>query len=99
MFGTVVAHENRVYASYSHIIYAYSVADDEWSQLKSFKHQYFSLAIIDGKLTTIGGWRAKSSSFLASAMWSIQPKNGTILKSLLDLYGDEIVPSMPTARM
>ena len=95
--GTVVVHERTAYFSVNWSVYSYTVSVDKWTQLPECKFERFSLAVINGKLTTIGG-------IMGGIIGGI---NGQIIvgimeyatNSLFSLSGSswkEVLPPMPT---
>ena len=50
--GTVVVHERTAFEK---SVYSYTVSADKWTKLPECKFQLFGLAVVKGKLTTIGG--------------------------------------------
>ena len=85
-----MVHSNTVYLSNDHNVYSYELSEDKWTELPPSSHQYFSLAFINNKLTTIGG----------------ETSDGTCTNTLLSLAGSgskkkwkELLPPMPTKRV
>ena len=54
--GTAVAHGNTAYFSHENNVYSFKVASNKWSKLPPNQNRYFSMAVINDKLTTIGGF-------------------------------------------
>ena len=54
-WGAAVVHDNTVYFSSGQGIYSYTISEDKWSKLKLCSYGYFSMAVVNHKLTTIGG--------------------------------------------
>ena len=50
-----VVDGNTVYITKSNAIYSYDVISDSWSRLPDCVHDYSSIAVINGCLTTVGG--------------------------------------------
>ena len=85
ILGTVVVHERTAYFSVNWSVYSYTVSADKWTKLPECKFRLFGLAVVKGKLTTIGG---------------IIGSDATI-NSLFSLSGSswkEVLPPMPTKR-
>lgn len=77
---------NTAYFSSGVDLYSYTVPGDKWTKLPECKYQNFSLAIVEGQLTTIGG---------RNEPW-------VITNSLLSLSGnlwEEVLPPMLTKRV
>ena len=91
--GAAVAHGNIAYFNPddSHKVYSYQIMSgaEQWSSLPDNRYETFSLAVIDGLLTSVGGYKSGSSE----------------TNTLLSLTGEgkkrkwsEVFPPMPTAR-
>ncbi len=80
--GTAVTHGHTAYFSCGNDIYAYT--DNKWIKLPPCKYELFSMAIIHGQLTTIGG--------------RLGNKVTGVLLSLLQEDFEEVFPQMPTGR-
>ena len=95
--GAAVVHGDTAYfnSSGSHKIYSYQIVsgEEQWSRLPDSPYKFFSLAVVDGHVTSVGG--AKSGLF-----------SDTSVNTLLSLTGEgernrqwsEVFPAMPTAR-
>ena len=94
--GAAVVYGDRAYfnSSGSHKIYSYQIVsgEEQWSRLPDSPYKFFSLAVVDGLLTSVGG--AKSGLF-----------SDKTVNTLLSLTGgernrqwSEVFPAMPTAR-
>ena len=96
--GAAVVHGNTAYFNpdFSHKIYAYQIVsgEEQWSRLPDSPLKAFSLAVIDGLLTSVGGYHV---TYVVIKFHS--PSN-----TLLSLTGEgkrqwsEVFPPMPTAR-
>ena len=53
--GTAVSHEGTIYCSCGYEIHSYVPSADRWTRLPSCEHEDFSLAVVFGRLTAIGG--------------------------------------------
>lgn len=60
--GTAVAHGDTAYFSCNHEIYSLTVPDFKWSLLPWCKYKFFGMAVVNGKLTTVGGREDAASS-------------------------------------
>ena len=91
--GAAVAHGNTAYfnSDNSHNVYSYQIVsgEEQWSRLPDNPYETFSLAVIDGLLTSVGGFKLGSGQ----------------TNTLLSLTGagkkrqwSEVFPPMPTAR-
>ena len=91
--GAAVVHGNTAYFNpdNSHNVYSYQIVSgaEQWSRLPDNPYETFSLAVIDGLLTSVGGYKSGSGQ----------------TNTLLSLTGDggmrqwsEVFPPMPTAR-
>ena len=81
-----MVHGRTAYFSSCHNVYSYTLPGNKWTKLPECKYQNFYLAIIEGKLTTIGG---------RNEPW-------VITNSLLCLSGrswEEVLPPMRTKRV
>ncbi len=89
-YGTATVHGNTAYFSCTHDIYLYTVLNNEWTKLAQCECQHFSMVVIDGKLTTIGG--RKGCDMETNVLLSLIPGR---------LFGNswkEVFPPMPTKR-
>lgn len=88
--GAAVAHGNTAYFSYGYDVYSYTVPANKWSKLQPSKYQDFSMAVINDKLTTIGG--AYHSKIFGYAVTNN-------LHTLSEGSWGKYLPSMPTKRL
>ena len=84
--GTAVIHNNTLYYSQYSTVFSYTIPEDKWSSIDS-DQKFFSLAVINHKLTTIGG--TVDEYFITD----------TILCLSESLEWEELLPSMPSARV
>ena len=86
--GTAAVHGSTAYFSYNHEIYSYTVFDSKWTELPPCKYQHFGMAVVSGRLTTIGGRKDILNET-------------NILLSLLPGHSSwqEVLPPMPTGRV
>ena len=54
-WGAAVVHGNTAYFSKENIVYSYSLAKDEWTRLPPCECDRFGMAVVNDKVTTIGG--------------------------------------------
>ena len=97
--GAAVVHGNTAYfhPNFSHKVYAYQImsGEEQWSRLPDNPIKAFSLAVIDGLLTSVGGYHVTSLVVVKRYL----PSN-----TLLSLTGkgkrqwSDVFPPMPTAR-
>ena len=85
MCGAAVVHGNTAYFSQGYNVYALS--QDKWTELKQCTYKYFSMAVINNQLTTIGG-----------TCDLIIPTN-TLLCLSSEMMWEELLPPMPTPRI
>lgn len=81
--GSAVVDGSTAYFSSGHSVYSYSVLRDKWAKLPLSRHQYFAIAVVNGKLTTIGG---------ESKQWRVTNE----LLSLSERSWKELLPRMPS---
>ena len=87
--GVTVVDGNTAYLSRDYNMYSYTVAEDKWTKLPPCKFKQFGLAVVNRKLTSIGGrYGGWFSDF--------QPTN--ILLSFSGSTWDKVLPPMPTER-
>lgn len=70
-----------------HKVHAYNYDDDEWSDLPDCPQGYFSLAVISGKVTAVGGWE------------SDKPTNTLLSFTTRSKVWKKRYPPMPTKRL
>ena len=100
MCGAAVVHGTTTYFSHSYSVYSYMLSEDKWTKLKQCEYQFFSMAVIDNRLTTIGGWDACVPS--NSHYHPLNTTTSTILslsRSSSEMNWEKLLPPMPTARM
>ena len=89
--GAAVVYGNTAFFSdgYSQRVYSYQniQGEEEWAQLPDNPYRYFGLAVIDGLLTTVGGYNIGSTNILLSLTGEGERKQWS-----------EISPPMPTSR-
>ena len=91
--GTVVVHERTAYFSVEYSVYSYTLSADKWTKLPGCKSRLCGLAVVKGKLTTIGGIIVNAT---IGGIIVNDPTN-----SLFSLSGSswkEVLPPMPTER-
>ena len=85
LIGTAVAHGNRVYFSANYTIYSFEYPE-KWTKLEPSLSILFGLAVINEKLTTIGG---KKPTKIINTLFSLN-EDGLWVK---------LLPAMPTERL
>ena len=86
--GAAVVHEDTAYFSYARDVHSYIIPEDKWSKLKPCSYGYFSMAVVNHKLTSIGGWDDSSATnTLLCLSSSVLPK------------WKKLLPPMPTKRV
>ena len=90
LHGAAVVYGNTAYFIDSHIVYSYKViqGEKEWSQLPDNPYEYFGLAVIDGLLTSVGGY---NNGYTTNTLLSLTGEGKRKQWS-------EIFPPMPTPR-
>ena len=107
--GAVVVHERTAYFSVNtSVVYSYTVSADKWTKLPECKFELFGLAVVKGKLTTIGGITRNDATTnslfsLFGSSWKevLSLRNYATTNSLFSLFGSswkEVLPPMPTKR-
>ena len=56
--GAAVVHGNTAYFSHGNRVYSYTPANNIWTQLNLCAYENFGLAVVNNKVTTIGGSRS-----------------------------------------
>ncbi len=87
--GTAVVDGNKCYfaATFSTMVHEYDANEDEWNTFSECPHLSFTLAVVNGQLTTVGGIRKRDK------------KRTNVLLSLSDGQNWlDILPPMPTER-
>ena len=83
-YGTAVVHGNSAYFAHMNSVYSYTLAKDEW-MFQQCEYERFGMAIVNDKVTTIGG-----------CTWDSRATNTLVC---LEDQGNELLPPMPTARI
>lgn len=89
--GTAVADGNTAYFSCDHEIYSFAEPDYKWILLPWCKYKSFGMAVVNGKLTTIGG-REDACGTETNVLMSL------VSKVLTGKDWRETLPPMPTKR-
>jgi len=87
--GAVAADGNTAYFSKGYNVYSYTVHENMWTRLQPCRYQYPGLAVINNKLTTIGG---RDRNFTTNSLLSLSG-------GLMGKKWKEIFPPMPTNRI
>ena len=86
IYGAAVVHGSTAYfSSGGNYVFAYTVPDNKWTTLPDCKNNSFAMAVINDKLTTIGGWDHGAAT--------------NTLLSLSGSSWEDILPPMPTKRL
>ena len=85
MWEAAVVHGNTAYFSQSYNVYSYTLSQDKWTKLKQCEYLYFSMAVVNNQLTTIGGQRGVTVT--------------NTLLCLSETKWEEVLPPMPTPRV
>ena len=86
--GSAVVHGNTAYFSQGHCVYSYTPASDEWTTLPPCEYRRFGLAVVNDKVTTIGGYRS-----------GIGPTNTLLCLDDQGTKWSKFLPPMPAARV
>ena len=70
-------------------MYSYTLSQDKWARLKQCEQLYFSMAVVNNQLTTIGGEHAKTAT---NTLLSLS-------RSSSEMKWEELLPPMPTPRI
>ena len=89
MWGAAVVHGNTAYFSQDYSVYSYTLSQDKWTRLKQCKYLYFSMAVVNNQLTTIGGQSGDGTA--TNTVLSLS-------RSSSEMKWEEFLPPMPTAR-
>ena len=93
--GAAVVEGNTVYISINETQEVYSCfiisGDQQWSTLARHQYRDFSLVLINGLLTSVGGYRGYGSGDYANSLLSLTGEGGKRQWS-------EVFPAMPTPR-
>ena len=84
-----MVHGNTAYFSRRYNVYSYTLSQDKWTKLKQCNYQFFSMAVVNNQLTTIGGERGytATSSLLC------------LSRSSSEMKWEELLPPMPTPQI
>ena len=88
MSGAAVVHRNTAYFSQGSRVYSYTLSQDKWTRLKQCKYRNFSMAVVNNKLTTIGGQHGGTATNILLCL----------LRSSSEMKWGKILPPMPTPR-
>ena len=89
--GSVVTHDNTTYFSVGYDVYSYKTLQNKWTELKQCEYEDFSMAVVNNKLTTIGGRHAG-----VDATNTLLCLTGSCSS---DMKWNELLPPMPTKRL
>ena len=85
-----MVHDNTAYFSSGRDVYSYTISEDKWSKLKPCSYEDFSMAVVNNKLTTIGGWDDSSAT---NILLSLAGSSSILTK------WKKLLPPMPTKRV
>ena len=85
-----MVHGNKAYFSQGNNVYSYTLSQDKWTELKQCKYEYFSMAVINNQLTTIGGYNYEDDA--TNALFCLS-------RSSSEMKWEELLPPMPTPRI
>ena len=86
IYGSAVVDGRTAYFAKGRSVYSYAASGNKWSKLPQCKYECFSLAVVNSRLTTIGG----------------QDFQRSLTKTLLSFSGnswEEVLPPMRSNRM
>ena len=89
-FGVATAHKNTAYFSAHYNIYSYTIQERKWMKLQPCQYEYFAMAVINDKLTTIGGFNSRREAVNTLLSYTERVFRST---------WREIFPQIPTKRM
>ena len=61
-YSDTVVHNGTVYCGYNVKVYAYHISSSSWSLIPDAPYKGFALAVIDGLLTTVGGFKGNEKT-------------------------------------
>ena len=88
-WGAAVVHDKTAYFSSGRCVYAYTIPEDKWSKLKSCIYKEFCMAVVNHKLTTIGGRNGDTATNTLLCLFGISP----------EMTWEDLLPPMPTKRV
>ena len=90
--GATVGVYNTAYffGSDYHVMYSYSLSEDKWTELESCQRRGCGLAVVNNKLTAIGGSRVGDASATNSLFSATEDSS--------EFKWRELLPRMPTRR-
>ena len=94
MCGAAVVHGNTAYFSEGHNVYSYTLSQDKWAKdkwtvLERCEYEHFSMAVVNNRVTTIGGERGDTATNILLSL----------LRSSSEMKWEKVLPSMPTPRI
>ena len=90
MWDAAVVHGNAAYFSQRYNVYSYTLSQDKWTKLKQCEYEFFSMAVITNKLTTIGGRHGCGGTATNTLL--------CLSRSSSEMKWEELLPPMPTPR-
>ena len=82
--GFALVHGETAYFAKSFNVYSYTVTDNKWNELQPCRNRSFGFAIVNNKLTTVGGWDGRDLTNSLLCLYGNQ--------------WEEVLPPMPTSR-
>lgn len=92
--GTVIVYDNAAYFSNFFDLYSFTLSGNKWIKLLQCKYKYFSMAVVNNMLTTIGGRTRMDQSFTPETNVLLSLTSGELNISVWK----EVFPPMPTRR-
>jgi len=86
--GSAIARDNMAYfrPAFTGKVYSYNSDTEEWSTLQECDREYFTLTVVNGLVTAVGGWQ--SDNYINTLLSLSQDKTNW----------KELFPPMPTKR-
>lgn len=86
--GQVTVHQGTAYFTQHFAVYTYVERQDKWEELPRCENKYFGLAVINDKLTAVGGMDRNNLH-----------TNKILTLKKRERKWDQLLPAMPTARV
>ena len=88
-WGSAVVHGNTAFFSQHYNVYSYIVPEDKWTKLPQCECESFCVAVVNDKLTAIGGYCAGAATNTLLCLSG----------SSLEMKWENVLPPMPTNRV
>ena len=85
-----MVHGYTAYFSRYYNVYSYTISQDKWTKLEQCGYEFFSMAVVNNQLTTIGGQRDEGYIITNTLLCFKSSSSGT--------KWEQVLPPMPTAR-